>query len=47
MRFIDQKPDYFDQHRKDHSGRAMAIPLALLVSVLLWAAIIAAVAKIF
>lgn len=46
MRFFEQKPDYFDQHRKDHSGRPGMLLVALGVSLLLWAAIIAAVAKI-
>ena len=43
MKFTEQKPDYFDQHRKDHSGRAMMLTFALATSALLWVAIIAAV----
>lgn len=46
MRFLEQKPDYFDQHRKDHSGRPGMLLAALGVSLLLWVAIIATIAKI-
>jgi len=46
MKFTDHKPDYFDQHRKDHTGRAMMLTLALAASALLWAAIIGAVMTI-
>ena len=47
MKFTDHKPDYFDQHRKDHAGRAIAIPLALLISAVLWVGIIVAVNQLF
>lgn len=46
MKFTDQKPDYFDQHRKDHSGRAVMLTLAIGASAILWTAIIAAVMTI-
>ena len=41
MRLTDQEPDYFDRHRKDHSGRATMLTLAFAASGLLWLAIIA------
>ena len=45
MKYFDPKPGFFDQHRKDHTGRAMILPVALLISGLLWLGIIAAVAR--
>ena len=47
MRLQHGNHDYFDQHRKDHAGRAIAIPLALLISAVLWVGIIVAVNQLF
>jgi hypothetical protein len=40
VRFHEQKPDYFDLHRKDHSGRPILFAGAMFGAVVLWAAII-------
>jgi hypothetical protein len=47
MRFREQKPDYFDVHRKDHSGRPILISAAFLSSLAIWALLIVGVAKLF
>jgi hypothetical protein len=46
MRFHQEKPDYFDLHRKEHQGRPILISLAFLASIAVWAALIAAVSRI-
>lgn len=42
MRFPNEKPDLFDLHRKDHSGRPFLIVAAFLSSIALWAALVLA-----
>ncbi|CAN5127172.1 hypothetical protein BH09PSE1_BH09PSE1_26580 [soil metagenome] len=43
MRYQIRKPDYFDNHRKDHSGRPALFTAALIGTVLIWAALASAV----
>lgn len=46
MRFEEPKPDYFDQHRKDHTARPVLLPAAFVGSFALWALIIALASRI-
>lgn len=46
MRHQAQKPDYFDDHRKDHNGRPVLFSAALVCTMLIWAALIAAVVTV-
>jgi len=47
LRLIDERPSQFDMHRKDHKGRAIMLPLALLASGGLWLLLIALAARVF
>lgn len=47
MQLNRESDDYFDQHRKDHSSRPIALPLALAVSAVLWVVVISALIRIF
>ena len=47
MRFQETNADYFDQHRKDHTGRPVLFPAALVGSLAVWAVLIAVATQIF